>query len=108
MVAKVSVGTVLVYVARFIFHLISGFLYFAEGAIWVDLPATNMFLYSFIYQCVYLPADCAICVGVLVTLAKTKTLDKLFDMMDKNRKKEVSVLPAAEESVATETDETQD
>ena len=116
--AKVAIGTVIVFVARFIFHLISGFLYFAEGAIWVDLPATNMFLYSFIYQCVYLPADCAICVGVLIALAKTKTLDKLFDMMERNNKKEAPEIAesaventAVEETAAaitTETDETQD
>ncbi len=81
--AKVSIGTVLVYIARFIFHLVSGFIYFAENAIWVDLPTPNMFVYSFIYQCVYLPADCIICVGVLIALAKTKALDRLFDMMTK-------------------------
>ncbi|MDE7401447.1 MAG: energy-coupled thiamine transporter ThiT [Clostridia bacterium] len=80
--AKVTIGTVLVYVARFIFHLLSGFIYFAENAIWVDLPTPNMFVYSFIYQCVYLPADCVICIIVLFATAKTKALDKLLAMMD--------------------------
>ena len=95
--AKVSIGTVLVYVARFIFHLVSGFIYFAEGSIWVTLPETvlgNMFLYSFVYQCVYLPADCVICVGVLIALAATKTLDRLFALMDKKQK------PATEEQIS--------
>ena len=84
--AKVAIGTVIVYVARFIFHLISGFVYFAEDSIWVDLPTPNMFVYSFIYQCVYIPADCIICIGVLIVLAKTKTLDKLYAMMNKTKK----------------------
>jgi len=87
--AKVSAGAVLVYVARFIFHLVSGFIYFAEGSIWVTLPDEilgNMFLYSFVYQCVYLPADCVICTGVLIALAATKTLDRLFALMDKKQK----------------------
>ena len=100
--AKVSIGTVLVYVARFIFHLISGFLYFAEDAIWADIPATNMFVYSFVYQCVYLPADCVICVGVLIALAKTKTLDKLYDMMTKKQKNSE---PAEQAAVTQDTTE---
>ena len=78
--AKVAIGTVIVYVARFIFHLISGFIYFAEDSIWANIPTPNMFVYSLIYQCIYLPADCVICVGVLIALAKTKTLDKLFNI----------------------------
>lgn len=85
--AKVTIGTVLVYVARFIFHLVSGFIYFAENSIWVDLPTPNMFVYSFIYQCVYLPADCVICIVVLFATAKTKALDRLLSMMGTKRKK---------------------
>lgn len=85
--AKVTIGTVLVFVARFIFHLVSGFIYFAENSIWVDLPTPNMFVYSFIYQCVYLPADCVICIIVLFATARTKALDRLLTMMDVKRKK---------------------
>ena len=84
--AKVSLGTVLVYVARFIFHLVSGFIYFAQDSIWVNLPTPNMFVYSFIYQCVYLPADCVIAVCVLIALAKTRALEKLMNMMDRKKK----------------------
>lgn len=85
--AKVSIGTALVFAVRFAFHLFSGFIYFAENAIWVNLPADNMFLYSFIYQCVYLPADCAICIAVLAALAKTGALGRLLQLMDKPTKK---------------------
>lgn len=76
--SKVLLGTLFVYVARFTFHLISGFIYFAEDAIWVDLPTTNAFVYSLIYQSVYVPADFAICAIVLAVLSKTKTLDRLL------------------------------
>lgn len=96
--AKVTLGTVLVYVARFIFHLVSGFIYFAEGAIWADIPASNMFVYSFVYQCVYLPADCLIAVGVLLALAKTKTLDTLLNLMSKKKKAESPEPEAAPET----------
>lgn len=98
--ARVSIGTVLVFTARFIFHLVSGFIYFAEGAIWVTLPdavLANMFLYSFVYQCVYLPADCILCVVVLIVLAKTHTLDKLLKLMQKKQK-------PAESNETTETE----
>lgn len=83
---KVTIGTIAVYVARFIFHLLSGFIYFAEQAIWVDLPTTNMFVYSFIYQSVYLPADCVICIAVLFATAKTHVLERLLKMMDVKQK----------------------
>ena len=117
--AKVTIGTVLVYVARFIFHLLSGFIYFAENSIWVDLPATNMFVYSFIYQCVYLPAACGICIVVLFITAKTKALDKLLVMMDsKNNKSkqtenaatvtETAVAQPAEVEEVTTEDKTQE
>lgn len=81
--AKLSLGCVLVYVARFIFHLLSGFIYFAEDSVWANLPTPNAFVYSFVYQCVYLPADCVICVALLIVLAKTGTFDKLIAMMNK-------------------------
>lgn len=94
--AKVSIGTVLVYVARFIFHLFSGFIFFAEDSVWANIPQSNMFVYSFIYQCVYLPADCAICVAVLLILVKTKVFDKLLELMSKKKK------PAEAEAAQTE------
>ncbi|MDE6441173.1 MAG: energy-coupled thiamine transporter ThiT [Clostridia bacterium] len=95
--AKVVLGTVLVYIARFTFHLVSGFIYFAEDSIWVDLPTPNAFVYSFIYQCVYLPADCVIAAAVMYALAKTKTLDKLFALMDKKQKAHSEVTEQPEE-----------
>lgn len=94
--AKVTLGTLIVYVARFLFHLFSGFIYFAENSIWVNLPQDNMFVYSFIYQCVYLPADCVLCIVVLFTLAKTKVLEKLLNIMDKSKK--TATPPAAAEN----------
>ncbi len=73
-------GVLTVYLARFCFHLFSGFIYFAENSIWVDFPEwalANGFIYSFIYQCLYLPLDCLISAVCLVILAKTKVLEKL-------------------------------
>lgn len=102
MTAKVVLGTVLVYAARFIFHLVSGFIYFAEDSIWVDLPTPNMFVYSFIYQCVYLPADCVIAAGAMYALAKTKALDKLFAIMDKNNKQKPTAEPDAAQNQPAE------
>lgn len=86
--SKVVLGTILVYVARFIFHLVSGFIYFAEDSIWVDLPAPNAFVYSLIYQAVYVPADCLIATIVMIVLARTKTLDTLLTMTEKQEEKQ--------------------
>ena len=88
---NVVLGTVAVFSVRFIFHLISGIIYFANDSIWVSLPSwalDNAFIYSFIYQCVYIPADCAIAAVVLYVIAKTKTMDRLVKLMNPESVKE--------------------
>lgn len=87
---QVVLGTIAVFVVRFIFHLCSGFVYFAENSIWVSFPEwalSNAFIYSFIYQCVYLPADCAIAAITLYLLSKTKVLDKLISIIKPQKKR---------------------
>lgn len=87
--ANVLIGTTIAVLARFVMHLFSGMIYFAEDAIWVDLPTPNAFVYSLIYQLVYVIPDGAICAIVFVLLAKTGTLDTLLHMLHP------SVFPAA-------------
>ncbi|MBO5481074.1 MAG: energy-coupled thiamine transporter ThiT [Clostridia bacterium] len=82
-------GCISVCALRFVFHLCSGAIFFMEGAVWVDFPAwavSSAFIYSFIYQCVYIPADCLINVLALVALAKTGALDTLIGLMKKKTK----------------------
>lgn len=77
-------GVLGVYLIRFIFHLVSGAIYFAENAVWVDFPewaVANAFIYSFIYQCVYIPADCLIAAIVLFVLAKTRVLERFIHIL---------------------------
>ena len=84
--AQVALGTLFVYTARFLFHLCSGMIYFAENSIWVDFPAwalSNAFVYSLLYQCLYLPLDALISTGVMITLTKTNTLNRLQTLMKK-------------------------
>ncbi len=80
----VILGCIAVYLARFIFHLSSGMIYFLENSVWVDFPdwaMANAFTYSFIYQCIYIPADALIATATLVALAKTGVLDQLTKIM---------------------------
>ena len=77
-------GCICVFTTRFLFHLLSGMIFFAEGAIWDPLPnwaMGNAFVYSFIYQCVYVPIDAFIATMVLFLLTKTGVLDKLLKRM---------------------------
>ncbi len=86
----IMLGCVCVFSMRFIAHLLSGAVYFMENSIWVDFPAwamSNPFIYSLIYQCVYIPADALIATMVLLCLAKTGVLDRLLRIM-KGRKTE--------------------
>lgn len=84
LLTNVVLGTVIAVVARFVMHLISGMIYFAEDAIWVDLPTPNAFVYSLIYQLVYIPGDAVICLAVLIILAKSNVLQTLLHIMRPN------------------------
>lgn len=73
-------GCVCVFFARFVFHLLSGAIFFLQDAVWVSFPAwatSNAFIYSFIYQCVYIPADCLIAALCLYALYKTNVIRRL-------------------------------
>ena len=77
-------GCVAVFSLRFVSHLLSGMIFFLQDAVWVSFPAWatgNAFIYSFIYQCVYVPADALIATLTLVALCKSGVFDKLVKMM---------------------------
>ena len=83
----VVLGAVCVFSTRFVSHLLSGMIFFAQESVWVSFPAwamQNAFVYSFIYQCIYVPADALIAILALVALCKTGVLDTLSQMMRKN------------------------
>ena len=69
------------YVLRFLFHLVSGVIYFNMGAVWAELPTNTAFGYSFLYQVVYLVPDAIITTLVAFTLIKTNVLPKLEKLM---------------------------
>lgn len=80
----IVLGCVSVFSLRFISHLLSGMIFFAQDSVWVSFPdwaMGNAFIYSFIYQCIYVPADAIIATAVLITLCKTGVLDKLTSLM---------------------------
>ncbi len=88
--ANVVLGTLGVYLIRFAFHFLSGVIYFFENSIWVELPqwaVSNAFVYSFIYQCIYIPADCLIAIAVLAILAASTVLDRLIKLLQPKQKK---------------------
>ncbi len=86
-VLPMVLGCICVFSARFIFHLCSGMIYFMENSVWVDFPGwamSNAFVYSFIYQCIYIPADALIATLAIVALVKTGVFDKLLKQMKKS------------------------
>ena len=63
-------------------------IFFTQNAVWVSLPEfamANAFAYSFIYQCIYIPADALIATLVCVWLCKSGTLDTLLKFMRKKQ-----------------------
>lgn len=83
-VLPIVLGGLCVFSFRFVAHFFSGVIFFLQDSVWVSLPTwamQNAFAYSFVYQCVYVPADALIAVGTLIALAKTGVLDKLIALM---------------------------
>ena len=83
-VLPLILGCVSVFSIRFLAHLCSGMIFFLQDAVWVSLPnwaMNNAFVYSLIYQCVYIPADALLATMVLLFLAKTGVLNKLTKLM---------------------------
>ncbi len=82
-------GCICVFSMRFLCHLGSGMIYFLQDSVWVELPdwaMSNAFLYSFIYQCVYVPLDALLATVTLAALAKTGVLDRLLSIMRGKRR----------------------
>lgn len=98
---NVILGTVIVAVARLIMHLFSGMIYFQNDAIWVDLPTPNAFVYSLIYQLVYVPGDAVINIVVLIILAKTGVLQTLLHMMRPSKFLSAAELKAEKNAAAS-------
>ena len=46
----------------------------------------NSFVYSFIYQCTYIPADALIATGVMIALCKSGAFDQLIKIMNPKTK----------------------
>ena len=68
----IVLGCVCVFSIRFVSHMLSGVIYFNHAYV-ESLPVwatNNAFLYSFIYQCVYVPADAFIATLALIALCK--------------------------------------
>ena len=80
----IVLGAIAVFSMRFISHLFSGMIFFTQNAVWVEFPGwatANAFIYSFIYQCLYVPLDAVIAIAVLIALCKTGVLDRLISIM---------------------------
>ena len=85
----VVLGCLVVFTLRFLSHFFSGMIFFANEAIWVSFPdwaLANPFIYSFIYQCIYIPADSLIAIMALIVICKTGVLDKLVQKARLNEK----------------------
>jgi thiamine transporter len=82
---NIVLGILLVYLARFIMHFVSGIVYFNNDALWTSLPANNAVIYSFIYQSVYLIPDMIITLIAFIMLIKTNNFKTLLTMLKKDK-----------------------
>lgn len=86
-ILPIVLGAVCVFSLRFLSHLLSGMIFFSMDSVGVSFPewaTSNPFIYSLIYQCVYVPADALIATGVLIALCKTGVFDRLIKIMKPN------------------------
>ncbi len=100
-VLPLVLGCLCAFSFRFVCHLGSGMIFFLQDAVWVSLPEwamSNAFAYSFIYQCVYVPADALIATIALISLAKTGVLDTLKHIMLGKKAHVSQAVPSVEEA----------
>ena len=76
---QVILGILLVYLARFTFHFLSGLIYFDNGGIWANLPQDNAFIYSFLYNVVYLIPDLILNLVILIPLTVSGQFKRLIN-----------------------------
>lgn len=89
-ILPIVLGAACVFTLRFIFHLLSGMIFFSMDSVWVSFPewaTANAFIYSLIYQLVYIPADAIIATAALIILCKTGAFDLLVKQMKPTRGK---------------------
>ena len=83
-ILPIVLGALCVFSVRFISHLLSGMIFFSMDSVWVSFPAwatANAFIYSFIYQCIYIPADALIAIAALIALCKSGAFDRLVKIL---------------------------
>ena len=73
------VGAFFAYLARFIMHFASGFLFFT------DLPFGEAFSANLVYQCTYIPLDMVIGIAILAVLAFTPAFKQLQKITKPNQ-----------------------
>ena len=78
-----AVAICFVFLVRFIFHFMSGLIYFDNGGIWANLPKDNAFIYSFLYQITYLLPDLLVNLTILIPLLSTNKFKLLISYMQK-------------------------
>ena len=83
-ILPIVLGALCVFSVRFLSHLLSGMIFFSMDSVWVSFPAwatANAFVYSLIYQCIYIPADALIAIAALITLCKSGAFDRLVKIL---------------------------
>ena len=83
-ILPIVLGAVCVFSVRFLSHLLSGMIFFSMDSVWVSFPAwatANAFVYSLIYQCIYIPADALIAIAALIALCKSGAFDRLVKIL---------------------------
>ena len=78
---NIVVGTVIVYLFKYLMHILSGIFYFNIGYVVDAFPQSNAFIYSALYNGSYLLPDMMICLIVFVILVKTNILSRLLGIM---------------------------
>ncbi len=100
---NVLMGVLLVYGARFLFHFVSGLIYFDLGQVWAELPKDNGIVYSLLYNVTYLVPDAVIAGIVFTVMIKTNNFQLLMNLMNPPRKVEVLAGEVASQTEAEST-----
>lgn len=79
--SQVLLGTVCVGAARLLMHTFAGMYFWEQGKVIADITTNNAFIYSLIYNLMYIPLDIVICLAALFYLVKSRAFDTLIGNM---------------------------
>ncbi len=98
----VILGMLAVALFRLAMHTCAGIIFFNEGLVYENLPQNNAFVYSLVYNAIYVAPDIAISIAAMCALLFTGSFKRIKVLIESNARINSEEITAAETEDTTE------